>query len=71
MKRIVFALLLIHSILPTAVFALECKPDGLTVIYVNGILTNKEDAQNNTDLLRTQYEQKTHQTNVKFLNGYN
>ncbi|HXK38505.1 MAG TPA: hypothetical protein VJ043_00225, partial [Candidatus Paceibacterota bacterium] len=71
MKQFVLLVFLLQTISPTLAYALECNKDRITVVYVNGILTNKRDAQDDTDLLRIKYEQITHHTDVDFLTGYN
>ena len=68
---VILVLLLLQTVLPTTAYALECDSVGLTVVYVNGILTNRKDAQTDTNLMETKYKQRTHQENIKFLNGYN
>src|SRR3989338_11139924 len=57
-------------IAPVLSFA-SCISEGATVIYVNGILTSKGNAKDDTGLLGGVYEIKTGRKDIKFINGYN
>ena len=61
---------LIILFLPLQVLA-ACGTDGFTVVYVNGILTDKETASSDAKRLEKEIEFRTDLENVKVVNGYN
>ncbi len=69
-KKILATILFSLGLFPSAVFA-SCGATGSTVIYVNGILTNKRDAGDDLYLLKTNFKEKTGRDDVRFLTGYN
>ncbi|MBC7836671.1 hypothetical protein H7X87_02730 [Acetobacteraceae bacterium] len=56
--------------LPFTVFA-SCISDNVTVVYVNGVFTTKEQAQDDLKTLRRKYEAATGDHRAEFLNGFN
>ncbi|MDO8552296.1 MAG: hypothetical protein Q7S01_02060 [bacterium] len=70
MKKVTLTLVFLVVLTPSYVFAV-CEPNGTTVVYVNGIWTNKEDADKDTYALTKQFEKKGKETDVQFINGYN
>ena len=71
MKSGVAILIIILISLPAFSYALMCDQTGYTVIYVNGILTNKQEAGKDTDRLRKKVEEYSGVNNVTVINGYN
>src|SRR3989344_6878613 len=65
---VVFALL---TFLPTSIYALECRKEGHTVVYVNGILTEEGDAQRDRRSLSQKFSNISELQGVDFINGYN
>ncbi len=71
-KNIVYILLgMLLVSEPVFALASSCNSLGFTVIYVNGILTNKRDAQDDTYFLKTKFEKNIGKSDVAFINGYN
>ena len=68
----IFLIIFLFSLifLPIITFA-ACEANGSTIVYVNGILTSKREAQDDTYFLKTKFEEKTSRTDISFLNGYN
>src|SRR3989338_10318526 len=57
-------------LIPINVFA-ACLANGYTVVYVNGILTGKQSANSDKDLLKQDFFAESDLKNVTFLTGYN
>lgn len=70
-KNVVIVFYFVLLLLPTATFAQECKSSGSTVVFVNGILTTREEAQNDTWLLTGRYLKNGGVNDVSIINGYN
>ncbi|MDP3999517.1 MAG: lamin tail domain-containing protein [bacterium] len=71
MKYWISLFILLVSLLPSSVFG-ACAIDGVTVVYVNGMLTSKRnDADLNKKLLKDNFEKISNRTDVTFLTGYN
>ena len=49
----------------------SCASDGATVVYVNGILTSRGDADDDLAKLKKEYQDKTQDSRTKFIVGYN
>ena len=67
MKNTFFLFLLTLLLLPTLAIA-ECKNSGTTVIYINGILTDKDAAKKDKDFLKSYWELNN---DINFINGFN
>src|SRR3990167_6542470 len=63
-----FALILLFF--PTLALA-SCSSSGATVVYVNGILTTEQQAQDDLADLRDGYYNRTGNKEIKFINGFN
>ena len=57
-------------LLPSTVLAM-CTTSGATVVYVNGILTSRADADDDLAKLKKEYQDKTQDSRTKFIVGYN
>src|SRR3989338_1228377 len=62
--------IIILVIFPIPAFA-ACSPDGATVVYINGIFTNLDDAKKDLRSLQTDFYKLDNDRNIKFINGYN
>src|SRR3989338_905595 len=71
MKKIFLIAILFLFLNPQRVFAVECNSSGVTVVYVNGILTNDDEASLDRKKLQGEYEKRFGQTTTTFINGYN
>jgi|GEM_PF-1951062 len=71
MKKIVVLSVLLAAFMPAISSAAGCSSSGYTVIYVNGILTSKEQADNDRKFLEKNFIAGSKLTDVKFLTGYN
>ncbi len=71
MKKFVLPAIFLALFVPTTVFASGCSSDGYTVIYVNGILTTKNEALADQKELAQRFQQKSSIKDVTFLTGYN
>src|SRR3989344_3480634 len=69
MKRILTAFLLLF-LFPLEVFA-YCSSESATIIYVNGIFTDRQKADNDTVLLTKEFESRSSLKKIKVINGYN
>ena len=49
----------------------DCKADGYTVIFVNGIFTNESNARSDSNDLRDRYSESGKYDNIIFRSGYN
>src|SRR3989338_7457423 len=56
---------------PAVTFAASCSPSGMTVVYVNGILTTYPEAKRDLGMLQTEYIDRTRDYSTNFLTGYN
>src|SRR3989344_2941929 len=65
-----YYILIILVIFPIPAFA-ACSPDGATVVYINGIFTNLDDAKKDLRSLQTDFYKLDNDRNIKFINGYN
>ncbi len=70
MKKFLVIFILGLVFLPFSAFA-QCKSDGFTVVYVNGIFTTESDAKKDLLKLQTKYEDKNQISDVEFILGYN
>ena len=66
----IFIIISLLTLLPNFTLA-ECKNNGFTVVYINGIFTSETQAKKDLLRLQTKYEEKRSISNVEFLNGYN
>src|SRR3989344_8122045 len=57
-------------LLPSTVLAM-CTTSGATVVYVNGILTSRADADDDLAKLKKEYQDKIQDSRTKFIVGYN
>src|SRR3989338_4089317 len=64
----IFSVLLIF---PFNIYAATCSSDGYTVIYVNGILTEKDSAESNREDLEKVFKELTGRNDVTFRLGHN
>src|SRR3989344_3131443 len=64
-------ILLIFLLLFPMLVKASCIETGATVVYVNGILTNLVDAQNDLFKLNSEFLKNTGDRSVKFITGYN
>src|ERR1700729_59218 len=71
MRKLLLLLFLILFIIPVSAHASDCNDSGFTVIYVNGILTNKDAAKKDKDLLEKLFISRTKRTDTDFINGFN
>ena len=70
MKFLTIPLSIIFILIPFVTFAF-CSSDGYTVVYINGILTKQDDANNDVNALQRQFFKKSNLKGVVFRNGYN
>ncbi len=70
MCRFILILILICVIIPVSVFA-SCRKDGVTVVYVNGIFTDEENAKIDKKYLDFKFNTNGGADDVTFINGYN
>src|SRR3989344_2765841 len=68
--RYILTLILVFSFIPLAVSA-ACDSTGYTVIYVNGILTEKKDAESDTNRLQDYLGYELNSENLAVRTGYN
>jgi hypothetical protein len=61
---------LLIFLIPINLYA-ACSAAGSTVVYVNGIFTSKEKAMIDLEELRDAYIERTQETDVFFINGFN
>lgn len=64
------SILFIILLLPFTVFA-SCSEQGVTTVYVNGILTSLVEARRDLYSLKSEYYEKNTESDVNFINGYN
>src|SRR3989344_5690547 len=57
--------------LPMFTRALACNESGYAVIYINGVLTSKQESEKDTDRLRKKFGEDSSVKDITFLNGYN
>jgi hypothetical protein len=57
-------------LLPVGASAL-CNNDDYSVIFVNGVLTSRQDADDEKDALQREFSRRSAYQNVEFLTGYN
>ena len=67
---LVFLLPLLFLVQHKVVFG-ACGVDGLTVVYVNGILTTEAEAKNDKKKLEQIFTDRTGRTDTPFILGYN
>ena len=65
-----YYILIIFLVFPFSTFA-YCTKAGATVVYVNGILTNLDDARKDLKNLSEEYISRTGDRSTTFTNGYN
>jgi parallel beta-helix repeat protein len=70
MRRFILALILIYLVIPVSVFA-SCNPEGFTVVYVNGIFTEEEDAKIDERFFEYKFYSSGGNSDVTFQLGYN
>ncbi len=71
MRNATFTFLALLIFFPFNIYAATCSSDGYTVIYVNGILTEKEDAESNRENLEKVFKELTGRSDVVFRLGHN
>ena len=49
----------------------SCNNEGYSVIYVNGILTSKQKADDDRDALQRQFSRRSNVQGIEFYTGYN
>lgn len=72
--RTAFALVTIIislSYFPRITSAAECRSDGYTMVFINGILTSEESAKESLDKLKDRYTAQGQYTDVAFILGHN
>jgi hypothetical protein len=70
MRRItLFALILCFT--PLHVFANDCSHEGVTVIYVNGILTDRTTSESEKEFLKDTFQKESNLKDTFFKLGYN
>lgn len=70
MKYIVFTFALVFTVVPTSVFAV-CSDTGATVIYVNGVMNSRDDANASMYALEKKFQKKANDPSITFITGYN
>ena len=70
---VLLTLLFVAPILSREVLAYdrECLAAGYTVVYVNGILTTRPQAEDNTYAIRDKFKERAKRSDVTFLTGFN
>src|SRR3989344_3035878 len=71
MKKFVPVFILLAIFIPDAASASGCAAKGYTVVYINGILTSKQDADNDRTNLGKKFSDLTKRTDTNFITGYN
>ena len=66
--RYIFLIFLI--LFPANVFA-ACVETGITIVYINGIFTNKTKAESDLSRLQEEYTKRIGEYSPDFINGYN
>src|SRR3989338_8175870 len=67
----IFVTVIVLVLFPAVTFAASCSPSGMTVVYVNGILTTYPEAKRDLGMLQTEYIDRTRDYSTNFLTGYN
>src|SRR3989344_4572642 len=70
MRSVFITAIFVTTFLPIYAFAL-CSSDGYTIVYINGILTSKSEADNDKDSLQRQFIRRSDTQGVAFRTGYN
>ena len=70
MRKFSFIVFITLLLLPVFAFA-DCSNKGYTIIYVNGIFTDKNIARLDKDSLKEKFKKITKNDTVNFINGYN
>src|SRR3989338_10999714 len=70
MRKFSFIVFITLLLLPVFAFA-DCSNKGYTIIYVNGIITDKNIARLDKDSLKEKFKKITKNDTVNFINGYN
>lgn len=78
MKAVIYSLIsilltsaVVLICLPVKTASADCSASGTTVIYVNGIFTNKREADQDLSRLESKYIDRISNKDVKFISGYN
>src|SRR6185369_12240763 len=62
--------ILLLTLFPFTALA-DCNKDGSTIVWVNGILTSQQDADEDTIQLTKVFLSNSSHTDTKIVNGYN
>src|SRR3989344_3652552 len=71
MEKIAISFFSLAVLLLPATALAVCTENGATVVYINGILTSRADADDDLAKLKKEYQDKTQDNRTKFIVGYN
>lgn len=70
-KSLIFLIAFALSVIPTLAFASDCTTNGATIIYVNGIETTQQQAEQDTAMLGKKFLEYGGSPDVQIITGYN
>ncbi|MEK7124118.1 MAG: hypothetical protein AAB877_00310, partial [Patescibacteria group bacterium] len=70
-KKLLFIIAIFLFIVPFLLQAAGCSDNGRSVVFINGIFTDKTEAEQNSIKLKNYYEKENGKNDVKFLLSHN